>query len=326
MARKPPCFKRSAKHAITAAMADSMLIFDRALVRRHRDRAAALGDRGDFLLAESAARLADRIEDTTRTFDRALDLGCRHGLLARALAQSARVKSLVQCDLSHAMARRARAGGGPTFCADEEALPVAEGVLDLVLSNLALHWTNDLPGALVQIRRALKPDGLLLASVFGGDTLKELRACLIEAETRLMGGAGPRVSPFIDVRDAGALLQRAGFALPVVDADSIVVTYPDILRLMADLRAMGETNALRERTRAPSRRDLFALAGQIYAERFADARGRLVATFQIVTLTAWAPHASQPKALRPGSAAARLADALQGREVVIPGTKPESMA
>ncbi|MDX2222147.1 MAG: methyltransferase domain-containing protein [Rhodospirillaceae bacterium] len=318
----PPFFKRSAKHAITAAMADSMLIFDRNLVRRHRDRAAAHIDHSGFLFAESAARLVDRIDDTTRTFELALDLGCRDGVMARALSGSARVKLLVQCDLSAAMARRARANHGLVFCADEEVLPVADGIIDLVLSNLALHWTNDLPGALVQLRRALKPDGLLLASIFGGDTLSELRSCLLEAETRLTGGASPRVSPFADVRDAGALLQRAGFALPVVDADTIVVTYPDIFRLMADLRAMGETNAVRERVRHPPPRELFALAGQIYAERFADSRGRLVATFQIVTLTAWTPHAGQPKALRPGSAAARLADALGGNEVIIHGTKP----
>jgi SAM-dependent methyltransferase len=214
------------------------------------------------------------------------------------------------------MAREARhCNGLATLCCDEEWLPLAEARLDLVLSNLSLQWVNDLPGALAQIRRALRPDGLLLATVFGGETLRELRSVLMEAEGEISGGASPRVSPFVDVREAGNLLTRAGFALPVVDTDTLTVTYPDLFKLMADLRAMAETNAVRARSRRPVSRALFLRAAALYAERFADARGRLVATFQIVTLTAWTPHASQQKPLRPGSAKTRLADALKTDEV-----------
>lgn len=214
------------------------------------------------------------------------------------------------------MAHTARQRNGlATLCCDEEALPAAEASLDLVLSNLSLHWVNDLPGAFAQIRRALKADGLLLATMFGGETLRELRSVLIDAEAEVAGGASPRVSPFVDVREAGNLLTRAGFALPVVDTDNLTVTYGDMFKLMADLRAMAETNAVLARAKLPARRSLFLRAAELYAERFTDARGRLVATFQIVTLTAWAPHASQQKPLRPGSAKARLADALKADEV-----------
>jgi NADH dehydrogenase [ubiquinone] 1 alpha subcomplex assembly factor 5 len=179
-----------------------------------------------------------------------------------------------------------------------------------VLSNLDLHWTNDLPGALLQLRQALRPDGLLLASLFGGETLAELSRALLEAELAEEGGVSPRVSPFADLRDLGHLLQRAGFALPVVDSDAIEVTYPDALALMRDLRAMGETNAAAERRRGFTRRATLARAAALYRERFARPDGRISARFEIVTLTAWAPHAAQPQPLRPGSARFRLADAL----------------
>jgi SAM-dependent methyltransferase len=180
----------------------------------------------------------------------------------------------------------------------------------LVLSTLELHWTNDLPGALLQLRQVLKPDGLLLASLFGGETLAQLRRALMEAELAEEGGAGPRVSPFADVRDLGQLLQRAGFALPVVDSDTITVTYADALALMRDLRAMGESNAVRERRRGFSRRATLFGAARRYAELFAGPDGRIPASFEIITLTAWAPHESQQRPLRPGSAATRLAAAL----------------
>ena len=296
-------------------MSDSMLVFDRPAVRRHRDRAAASIDDADFLFRESAERLLDRLNDVTRTFPLALDLGCHSGTAAAAHAKIGR---LIQCDMSPALARRAAGNGRATFVADEDFLPVADGSLDLVISNLSLHWVNDLPGALIQVRRALKPDGLFLGALLGTDTLKELRAVLLEAEAEIAGGAGRRVSPFTDVRDAGGLLSRAGFALPVVDADAIAVTYADMFRLMADLRAMGETNAVLERRKQLSRRDVFARAAEIYAERHTDTRGRVVATFQIVTMTAWAPHPKQQQALRPGSAKTRLADALDSAEVVLP--------
>ncbi len=194
--------------------------------------------------------------------------------------------------------------------ADEERLPFAPDSLDLVVSLLGLHWTNDLVGALIQIRRALRPDGLFIGAFLGGATLTELRQCLLEAEDEVIGGAGPRVSPFADGLDAGALLQRAGFALPVADVDRLVVRYRHPLRLMADLRAMGETNALVERPRRPLTRPVLARAFALYQERFGLADGRVPATFEIITATGWAPHASQQVALKPGSAKMRLADAL----------------
>ncbi|MBL8629867.1 MAG: methyltransferase domain-containing protein [Rhodospirillaceae bacterium] len=303
-------------------MPDSMMVFDRKAVRRHRDRASATLSTADFLFREAAVRVADRLNDVTRRFGLGLNVGCRHGELVQELGAASKVDHLLQCDFSPRMAMKA-AATAPTFAADEEFLPIAEQSLDLVISNLSLHWVNDLPGAMVQLRRALRPDGLFLATLFGGETLKELRACLIEAESQITGGASPRVSPFVDVRDAGGLLNRAGFALPVVDADAITVTYADPLRLLADLRAMGETNAVHERSKRFLRRDVLGRALQLYMDRFADARGRAVATFQIVTLTGWAPHTSQQQALRPGSAKARLADALTTTEIALDEKAPK---
>ena len=299
-------------------MADSMQVFDRGLVRQRRDRAAATLHTADFLLRESASRLTDRLFDVTRDFPMALDLGCHGGQIAAGLGDNKKIGTLIQADLSPAMAALARATTArPTIVADEELLPLAENALDLVISNLSLHWVNDLPGTLAQIRRAIKPDGLLLATLFGGETLRELRTALLEAEMETAGGVAPRISPFTDVRDAGNLLTRAGFALPVVDADVITVTYADMFKLMADLRVMAETNAVLERRKAPTRRDTFLRAAEIYREHFTNESGRLKATFQIITMTAWAPHASQQKPLRPGSATARLADALQTEEVAL---------
>jgi SAM-dependent methyltransferase len=295
-------------------MSEPPRIFDRVLHARRLDRAAADFNRADFLKARAAQDLVERIEAVTRRFETAVDLGARTGAFARALAVSeaaSKVGVLLQTDLSLAMIARA---SGPRLIADEERLPFAPQSLDLVVSALGLHWVNDVIGALIQIRRALKPDGLFLGSLFGGSTLIELRACLLEAEARLGGGAGPRVSPFADAADAGGLLQRAGFALPVADTDVVRVTYDDPLRLLADLRAMGETNALEERPRGPLTRPVLALARELYLQRYAGPDGRIVATFEILTLTGWAPHPEQPKALRPGSAKARLADALNTRE------------
>ena len=291
---------------------DAMNVFDRRLVRLHRERAARLLERHDFLLREVAERLLDRLEDTTRRFPAALDLGCHSGELGRALNGRGGVELLVQADLSPAMARRA---GGLTVALDEEALPFAEASFDLVLSNLSLHWVNDLPGALLQARQALKPDGLFLAAMLGGETLHELRAALLEAELEVEGGAGPRISPFADLRDAGGLLQRADFAAPVIDRDQITVTYPDALALMRDLRGMGETNAAHTRRHGFSRRGTLLRAAALYAEHFARQDGRIPATFQVIYLTGWAPHESQQKPLRPGSAKRRLAEALGTREL-----------
>ncbi|MEE9479386.1 MAG: methyltransferase domain-containing protein [Kiloniellales bacterium] len=295
-------------------MDDAMQVFDRRLVRRHRDRAAPRLAEHDFLLREVAERLAERLEDVTRSFPLALDLGCHDGVLQRTLSGRGSVETMVQCDLSPAMAQAARRNGQPALAADEETLPFAEASFDAVFSLLSLHWVNDLPGALVQIRRALKPDGLFLAALLGGETLTELRGALMQAEIEEEGGAGPRVSPFADVAQAGGLLQRAGFALPVADVDSITVSYPDAFRLMQDLRGMGETNAVAAHRRTASRRATLMRAAALYGERHADQDGRLPATFQVVYLTAWAPHESQPQPLRPGSAKARLADALETEE------------
>ncbi len=203
---------------------------------------------------------------------------------------------------------------GPSVQADEEALPFAAESLNLVVSGLALHLVNDLPGVLIQIRRALKPDGLLLAALLGGATLHELRSALLLAEEEVEGGASPRVAPFADVRDLGALLQRAEFALPVADAETVTVTYADPIALMRELRAMGATNALIDRRKQPLRRATLMRAAEIYADRFGLASGRVPATFEIVTLTGWAPHASQQQPLTPGSAKHRLADALRTEE------------
>ena len=297
-------------------MTDSMQVFDRGLVRRRRDRAAPQFAENDFLLREAAERLTDRLLDVTRDFPMALDLGCHTGQIADAIGANSKIGTLIQSDFSPGMAKSARrTTGRATVIADEEILPIADGALDLVLSNLSLHWVNDLPGTLAQIRRSLKPDGLFLATMFGGETLRELRSALLEAEAETTGGVAPRVSPFTDVRDAGNLLTRAGFALPVVDADTITVTYGDMFKLMGDLRAMAETNAVIERRKIPTRRGTFLRAAEIYREHFTDSRGRLTATFQVLTLTAWAPHASQQKPLRPGSATARLADVLKTHEV-----------
>jgi SAM-dependent methyltransferase len=275
-------------------MADTVDIFDRGVVRAHRDRAARLSARSNdehgFLFREVAERLIDRLDDVPRKFPLALDLGCRNGVLARLLGGRGGIGSLIQCDLSLPMVERAAQGLG--VVADDEWLPFAGARLDLVLSSMSLHWVNDLPGALVQIRRALKADGLFMAAMLGGETLRELRHALLEADLAEEGGASPRVSPFVDVRDAGDLLQRAGFVLPVADTDTLTVTYDDPLRLMSDLREMGETNAIREHRDRFSRRATFARAADIYRQTFAAADGRVPATFQIVYLTGWTPGMS----------------------------------
>lgn len=292
---------------------DPLRVFDRRAVRLHRARAARLQDAADFLIKESAERLADRLDDVTRRFPLALDLGCRDGVLARVLNGRGGVVTLVQADAALAYVQRL-AASGPRLVAEAEALPFRRQSFDLVLSNLELHWTNDLPGALLQLRHMLKPDGLLLAALLGGETLAELSRALLEAELAEEGGIGPRVSPSADIRDIGMLLQRAGFALPVADSDTVTVTYPDALALMRDLRAMGETNAASERRRGFTRRATLARAAAIYGKRFGTGDGRIRASFEIITLTAWAPHESQPQPLTPGSATARLADALDAVE------------
>jgi len=284
-----------------------ILIFDRRSVRQHRERAARLGT-AEFLFEEAADRLSERLDDIKRGFARVLVLGARSGGMARLLRSRAGGDLLVEVD--DAIGFLGRPEPSSRVSAEAEALPFAPAAFDLVVSPLALHWTNDLPGALLQLRRCLRPDGLLLASVLGGETLDGLRRAFLEAELAEEGGVSPRVSPMADGRDLAGLLQRAGFALPVVDSDRVAVTYANALALMAELRAMGETNALRERRRSFTRRTTLLRAAELYGGLASGPDGRVAASFEIVTLTAWAPHESQPKPLRPGSATARLADAL----------------
>ncbi len=290
-------------------MATPPAIFDIPLSRWRLARAA--NRPADFLLARAADDIVERLGAVQRRFARIADLGTPGPELARALAraypeaQVARVAPLgeVMPGAIHG---------------DLERLPLAAGSLDLAVSALALQGVNDLPGALAQIRTALRPDGLFVGSLVGGRTLVELRAVLTEAETTITGGASPRVAPFADVRDMGGLLQRAGFALPVADSEVLTVRYDTMFALMADLRAMGATNALEARSRRPAPRALFLDAARLYAARHADADGRIRATFEIVSLSGWAPHPSQARPARRGSATASLADAL-GATSVPPG-------
>jgi SAM-dependent methyltransferase len=286
-------------------------IFDRGLINRRLDRAwaqARAGVQADFLLVRAAEDLRDRLSLVKRRFALAADFGSPgpHGAAALAAAGQ------VDCVIRVAPTEASR-GQGDFLGAvgDVERLPAADGRLDLAVSLLALQTVNDLPGAMVQMRRALKGDGLLIAAMIGGETLTELRQSLTIAESETLGGASPRVAPFVDVRALGGLAQRAGLALPVVDLDRAVVRYPDPFALLADLRAMGGANALHARSRKPLRREVLARAAAVYAKRFADPDGRVRATFDLVWLVAWAPHESQPKPLEPGSATMRLADALK---------------
>jgi SAM-dependent methyltransferase len=290
-------------------MAEHPMIFDRALLLRRRRRAAALGP-ATFLLDRVADDLAERLATVLRRFDLAVDLGTPGEAVRNALARLESVGRIVAADVMPDAAR-----GEIVVAADAEALPFGDATLDLVVSALALQFVNDLPGVLVQIRRALKPDGLLLAALLGGETLTELRQSFAEAESDIEGGVSPRVAPFADLRDLGALLQRAGFALPVTDVDRVTVRYDSVFDLMHDLRRMGATNALLARRRTPLKRATLRRLAEIYAQRFADDDGRVRATFEIVWLSGWAPHPDQQQPLKPGSAKARLADALGAREI-----------
>lgn len=294
-------------------MSENMNIFNRKAVRHHRDRAAATLADFDFLFGEVAERLGDRLLDVTRTFPVALDLGCHGGELAAHIPPKSGIEKLIQCDVSPAMAQRAKSETGHVcLSVDEEFLPFKEQSLDLVISNLSLHWVNDLPGALTQIRRALKPDGLFLAALLGGDTLHELRDAWMSAEIELEGGMSPRTSPSAEVKDAGNLLSRAGFALPVADTETLTVSYAHPLKLMADLRGMGETNATALRRNSFTRRATLMRAADIYLEKHADSDGRIPATFEVIYLTAWAPHESQQKPLQPGSGKVSLSNVFMG--------------
>ncbi len=298
-------------------MSSGPKIFDRRLLGARRRRAHAQGP-ATFLLDHAATELAERLSAVLRQFDIAVDLGASSDTVWRTLAASGKVKTIVAAAADAAALDKSVL----RVVSDEEALPFADASLDLVVSALNLQFVNDLPGTLIQIRRALKADGLFMAALIGGDSLAELRTAFADAESDVEGGVSPRVAPFADVRELGALLQRAGFALPVVDSERLTVRYDSALALMHDLRRMGATNVMLERRRRPLKRATLQRAAAIYAERFADADGRLRASFEIIWLSGWAPHESQQKPLKPGSAAQRLADALGTREIPT-GEKPE---
>ena len=294
-------------------MPEGPMIFDRALIQRRQRRAAALGP-ATFLLDRVAGDLAERLRTVLRQFDVAVDLGTPGEAVSTALAGFDSIGTVVSTGALPDLAIRAKQMKR-LVVADEEALPFRDASLDLVVSALALQFVNDLPGALLQIRRALKPDGLFLGALIGGETLTELRQAFAAAESEVEGGISPRVAPFADVRELGALLQRAGFALPVTDTDRVTVRYDAAFGLMHDLRRMGATNALIDRRRAPLKRATLMRMADIYAQRFADPDGRIRATFEIVWLSGWAPHPRQQQPLKPGSGRARLADALGTREI-----------
>jgi SAM-dependent methyltransferase len=268
------------------------VLFDRALLRQRQARARKLGP-VTFLFDRVAEDFGDRLQAVTRNFADVADIWTPDRWLQGPVA--GRFKSVTRVDL----------------VSDRETLALPPESLDLAVSVLAFQFVNDLPGVLAQIRRALRPDGLLLAAMIGGDTLTELRQSFAAAEAECEGGVSPRVAPFADLRDVGALLQRAGFALPVTDVDRVVVRYGNAFALMADLRRMGATNVLLERRHAPTRRATMLRMAQIYAERFADADGRIRATFDVIWLSGWAPHESQQRPLKPGSATASLEEAVK---------------
>lgn len=280
------------------------LVFDRPLVRRRLLRALNQGY-ADFLLVRAVEDLEERLATVLRDFPLALDVGTPTPAAAQALRRSGRAGAVV---------RLSSVPEPGSILGDEERLPFSGERFDLAVSLLALHSVNDLPGALIQIRRTLRPDGLFVGALLGGSTLAELRQALTQAESEIEGGVSPRVAPFADLRDIGGLLQRAGFALPVTDSDLVRVRYANAFALMRDLRQMGLTNALNDRRRTPLRRATLMRAAEIYEERFGEPDGRIPATFEIVWLSGWTPHESQQKPLRPGSARMRLADALGVRE------------
>lgn len=282
-------------------------IFDRALLQRRRERAAGARPVAgcDYLLKHVSEDIADRISLITRDFPLALNFGSHGGPLSQMIAELGNVGQIISSD---AVPRLAGQQAGLKVVADEELFPFREEAFDLVVSALNLQWVNDVPGALVQIRRGLKPDGAFIAATLGGETLGELRHVMLLAEEELYDGASPRVAPFADVRDYGHLLQRAGFALPVTDRDVVKVRYGTTLNLMRDLRAMGASNMLHGRSRRPASRAFFARVEALYHEIYGESDGRLPVTFELVYLMGWAPHPDQQKPLRPGSGQVHLTD------------------
>jgi SAM-dependent methyltransferase len=282
-------------------------IFDsELLVRRKRRALAAAVPGASFLLDRAVEDLGERLATVERRFERAVALFCMTGAANNAVLASGKAGSVLRVEADETLL-----GGDAGLVGSLDRIPLEAESIDLAVSLLSLHEANDIPGALIQIRRALRPDGLFLGAIAGGGTLSELRESLIAAETELYGGASPRIAPFTDVRDAGGLLQRAGFALPVADVETLTVRYDSMFGLMQDLRAMGASNALIDRSRRPGSRRLFLRAAEIYAERFSDPDGRVRATFALIWMSGWAPHASQQQPLKPGSATVSLTEVLK---------------
>ncbi|MBB3966238.1 class I SAM-dependent methyltransferase [Rhizobium metallidurans] len=287
------------------------IIFDTSRIAANRHRALRNNDpKATFLLDIAADELGERLAVVERTFEHAVELHGATGAAARAAKDTGKIGSLTRVE-----SEQAYATSDDAFIeAPLETVPLEPQSANLVIAPLSLHLTNDTPGVFIQIRRALRPDGLFLAAIPGSGTLQELREVLLATEIEMTGGASPRVIPFADVRDVGGLMQRAGFALPVIDAETYTVRYDSIFPLMRDLRAMGMANPLAERSGKPLTRAFFLRAAELYAERYSDPDGRIRATFSIIYVSGWAPHESQQKPLRPGSAKVRLADALKVEE------------
>ena len=286
-------------------------VFDRTRLRGLRRRTAARLNDHSFLIDWAETQICDRLQDIKRNFETTLHIG--HPPLSKATKNRGGYTPHSSQELE--LCKINKSGAEHFFVMDEECLPLADNSLDLIISNLNLHSVNDLPGALIQMRRALKPDGLFLAAMFGGETLYQLRESLMQTEIAMHGGVSPRVFPFADKQQMGALLQRAGFALPVVDSEIVTVTYETIFDLMHDLRGMGESNIIRARNRRYPGREFFSQAGEYYRQNFSDSAGRLETGFEVIFLLGWAPHESQQKPLKPGSAQTKLADALQTEEI-----------
>ena len=278
---------------------NDVLVFDRKSIRQKRNRCASTIKESGFLFDWSAKEIKSRLKDIKREFSCSLNIGNRGN-----------INSTYTIDLAENL--------NPTIQADEEFLPFANQSFDLITSNLSLHSTNDLPGTLLQIKNALKPDGLFIATLFGGETLYELRQSIQQAEIETTDSITPRVAPTADLQQMGSLMQRGGFTLPVIDSEKIIVTYDNIFKLMNDLRAMGESNAIIARTKSLSSKSLFAKISEIYQNNFSDADGKIQATFEVIFLLGWAPHESQQKPLRPGSAKNRMSDALKSTEEKLP--------
>lgn len=289
-------------------------VFDRSQIARQRARNAASPASHNFLIDWTMNQLAERLTVVRRDFPVCIQIGARGMALP---ADAFGIKTQIVTDNALPLLR---AKSNAVLC-EEDFFPFGKNSFDLVVSSLNLHTVNDLPGALLQIRNSLKPNGLFVAGILGGETLYELRQCLSEAELEISGGITPRIAPFADKPQMGSLLQRAGFSLPVIDSDIVTVTYDSIFPLMRDLRLMGEGNAVAERQKSFTRRSLFLRAGELYAQKFADPDGRIRASFEVIFLLGWAPHESQQKPLRPGSAQTRLAEFL-GTDEIGTGEKP----